>query len=227
MATSPLRSRRSPEEGTKSEVAASPLPSWGPTSGQNCFATPTFSRVPGSGDKIRSGYIAPALLGAHKLLCHRNVLGGPYTRGPNQKWLHRTCLLGCPQGRGIAMSNLRYRGPEKRGQNQKWMHRPCPVGSPEVAGIAVSPLRSRGSQEEGTQWELATLPLPSRGPTSGRAGGRAGSLGSTKGGTKSEATASPLPSQGPMSGHNCCVTLAFSGVPRRGQALIKHYPKAI
>ena len=42
-ATQPLRSRRTLEEGTKSELATSPLFSRGPTFGLNCFVTPAFS----------------------------------------------------------------------------------------------------------------------------------------------------------------------------------------
>ena len=40
--------------GTKSEVAASPLPSQGPKRGWSCYVTPAFSGVPKEGDKIRS-----------------------------------------------------------------------------------------------------------------------------------------------------------------------------
>ena len=53
-------------EGTKSEVAASPLPSRGPTSGRNCYITLAFSGVPKQRDKIKSGYLTPAFSGAHK-----------------------------------------------------------------------------------------------------------------------------------------------------------------
>ena len=42
------------QRGTKSELAASALPSWGPKRGQKCYFTPTFSGVPNKGDKIRS-----------------------------------------------------------------------------------------------------------------------------------------------------------------------------
>ena len=58
-ATSPLHSRGSPtpsagrkirsgpqQRGTKLEVAASLVPSWGPSRGRKCYITPAFSRVP-------------------------------------------------------------------------------------------------------------------------------------------------------------------------------------
>ena len=39
------------QRGTKSEVAASPLPSRGPKRGRKCFVTPTFSGVTEQGFK--------------------------------------------------------------------------------------------------------------------------------------------------------------------------------
>ena len=43
----PLHSWGSPNKGgTKSEVAASPLPSRGPKRGQKCYITPAFSGIP-------------------------------------------------------------------------------------------------------------------------------------------------------------------------------------
>ena len=51
-------------EGTKSELATSSLPSRGPTSGQKCYVTPTFSGVPKRGDKIRIGSLTLAFSGA-------------------------------------------------------------------------------------------------------------------------------------------------------------------
>ena len=47
-------------------MAASPLPSPGPTNGGNCYVTPAFSGVQKQGDQIRSGCLTPAFSGAHK-----------------------------------------------------------------------------------------------------------------------------------------------------------------
>ena len=54
--------------GTKSEVATSPLPSRGPTSGRKCCVTLAFSGVPNAkrGVKIRSGCLTPAFSGGPK-----------------------------------------------------------------------------------------------------------------------------------------------------------------
>ena len=62
-ASSPLHSRGSPtpSTGRKSELAASPLPSPGPTSGRNRYVTPAFSAVPKQGNEIRIGYLTPAM----------------------------------------------------------------------------------------------------------------------------------------------------------------------
>ena len=73
-----------PKKGTKSEVAAPPLPSWGPKRGHNCYVTLAFPGVPNKGDKIRGGYLTHALSGAHKraeLLCNPCVLRDPPKKG--------------------------------------------------------------------------------------------------------------------------------------------------
>ena len=78
----------------------------GPPSGRKCYVTPAFSRVAKQGNKVTSGYSNPAFLGAHKsaeVLHNPYILGGPQTRGPNQKWLLHPCLLWGPQVGGIAM----------------------------------------------------------------------------------------------------------------------------
>ena len=52
------------------------------------YIAPAFSGVPSKGDKIRSGNITPAFLGAHKwaeLLRNPCVLAGPKKSGQNQK----------------------------------------------------------------------------------------------------------------------------------------------
>ena len=79
----PLRSRRSPEAGTKSKLATSPLPSPGPTSGRNCYVTACVLGDPREGDEIKIGYITPAFSGAQKWaesLCNPCVPGGPPKR---------------------------------------------------------------------------------------------------------------------------------------------------
>ena len=78
--TSPLHSHGSPNKGTNSQLADSPLPSRGPTNGLNCYTTRALSGVPNKGDKIRNGYLTPAFSGAHKwaeLLRNPGVLGVP------------------------------------------------------------------------------------------------------------------------------------------------------
>ena len=89
-------------------MATSPLPSWGPKRGRHCSATPAFSGVPKikHGEKIRSGYLTPAILGAQKgagLRCNLCVLRGPQhqARGENQKWLPHPAFLGAQKGAGL------------------------------------------------------------------------------------------------------------------------------
>ena len=65
IAMQPLHSRRSPKKGIKSKVATSPLPSRGPTSGQNSYVTPAFSGVPNAkrGEQKENWPPHPCLLG--------------------------------------------------------------------------------------------------------------------------------------------------------------------
>ena len=49
-------------------MGASPLPSMGPTSGQNCYVTPRISGIPNGkrGETVKSGCLTPAFSTAHK-----------------------------------------------------------------------------------------------------------------------------------------------------------------
>ena len=101
-ATSPLHSRGSPNKGTKPEMAASPLLSWGPTKGWKCYVIPCILGGPQTRGQNQN---TPAFLGTHKrveVLHNPCILGGPQTRGQNQKWLPHPCLLGGPQKGGSA-----------------------------------------------------------------------------------------------------------------------------
>ena len=93
--------------------------------------------------------------------------------------LHHSCILGGPQrqARGAKSEVV----PNKEEQNLKWLPHPCLLGGPKEGGNATSPLHSRGSptpsaeskirsgpQQRGTKSEVATSPLPSRGPKRGQ-----------------------------------------------------------
>ena len=125
-----------PSAGTKSQVAASPLPSREPKRGWNCYATPVFSGIRNKGNEITRGYLTPAFSRAKKrveLLCNPCILRGSQrqARGQNQKWLPQPGLLGGPKEGGIAMHSVLYRGsPAQRGGTK--------------SGLATSPLPSRG-----------------------------------------------------------------------------------
>ena len=74
--------------GTKSEVAASPLPSWGPKRRRKCHVTPAFSGIPNA----KRG--------------QQNQKWSPIEAEQNQKWLPHPCLLGGPKDGGNATSPL-------------------------------------------------------------------------------------------------------------------------
>ena len=97
--TQPLHSEGSatPRAGRNSQLAASPLPSLGPKSGQNCYATPAFSGVRNA---------------KHRKKIRIGCLTLPFSRA--QKWaesLRNRCILGDPQR-------------QARVQKQNWLSHP-------------------------------------------------------------------------------------------------------
>ena len=130
------------QRGTKSEVAASTLPSRGPKRGQDCYVVLAFSGIPNA-----------------KRGQQKKLVVVPNKGEQNQKWLPHPCLLGGPKEGGNARSPLHSRGsptpsagskkqkrsPTKEKQNQKWLPQPCLLGGPKEGKIAPSPLHSRGS----------------------------------------------------------------------------------
>ena len=92
------------------------------------------------------------------MLCHPWILGDPQhlTRGAKAEMV-----------------------PNKREKTQKWQPHPCLLGGPKEGGNATSPVHSQGSPTKGnkirsgpqqreTEPQVATSPLPSRGPKRGR-----------------------------------------------------------
>ena len=127
-----IRSSRQ-QRGTKSEVAASPLPSQGPKRRRKCYATLAFSGIPNEGEQNQKWMPHPCLLGGPKE-------GGNYTPPLHSQFHHR-------QAWG-AKSEL---APNKEEQNQKWLPHPCLLGGPKEGRNATSPLHSRGSPTKGNK----------------------------------------------------------------------------
>ena len=102
------------QRGTKSEVAASNLPSQGPKWGRNGTA-PLRSRgspTKENKEKIMSGCLTLAFSGAQQgaeTLRHSCILGVPNKGEQNQKWMPHCCL---------------FKGPKE----WKMLHHPCIVG---------------------------------------------------------------------------------------------------
>ena len=108
---------RPQQRGTKSEVAASPLPSREPKRGRNCYITPAFSGVPNKGDKIKAGpkegeNATPPLHSRGSPTKGNKIRSGSLTpafSGAQKRadLLRNPCILGGPQR-------------QARGENQKW-----------------------------------------------------------------------------------------------------------
>ena len=192
-ATSHLHSRGSPtpsvgskirngpqQRGTKSEVAASPLPSRGPKREQKYHANPAFSGVPNAkrGDQNQKWLPHPCLLGpkrGRKCYVTPTFSGVPNVKHgeQNQKWspTKGNKIRSGPQQRGtkseVATSPLPSVG-SKRGR--KCYVTPTFSGVPNVKhgeqNQKWSPTKGNkirsGPQQRGTKSEVATSPLPSR-----------------------------------------------------------------
>ena len=210
-ATSPLHSRGSPKTwGTKSDLV-------GPTSGQKCYITPAFLRVPKDmGDKIRIG-------GAHRgfeMLHHHCILGDAQRHGEqNQNWWG-------PQVGGNATSPRHSRGSPKT-----WATKSELVGTTSGWKCYLTPAFSGIPKDMGLNSELP-------GPTIGRKcyitlafsgipkdmGDKIRIGGVQKwfemlhhpcilvGSPKTWGTKSELVE--PTSGRKCYITPAFSGIPK-------------
>ena len=170
-ATSPLRSRGSPNKGTNSKAAQrwaevlhhpcillgpqtrGQMQSW-PRDGRKCYITHVFSGVPKQGDKVKDGrYVGTS---AKSLLRSRGSPNKGTKAHVSHVWAevpHHPRVLG---------------GPQTRGQSQRWPRSRlnCNItpafsgvprqedkvkGGPYVGRSATRPLHSRGSPNKGTK----------------------------------------------------------------------------
>ena len=224
-ATSPLHSwgyptpsvgskiRSCPQQrGTKSEVAASRLPSRGPKRGRKCYVTPAFLGypTPSAGSKISCG---PQQRGTKFEVATSPLPSSGPKRG--RKCYVTLAFLGIPNA--------------KHGeQNQKWLPHPRILGGPKEDRIATSHLDSWGSPTKGNKIRSGCLT-----PAFSGAQKRAEMLrhpcilGGTQRqapGAKSEVAASTMLSRGPKRGRKCYVTPAFSGMPNKREQNQKWLP---
>ena len=183
--------------------ATSPLHSWG---------------SPTKGNKIRSGCLTCAFSGAQKgakMLRHPCILGVPNAkRGEqHQRW--------CPTKRNKIRSGCHIIPFSKAQKRLDGLHHPCILGDPQQRGKKTEvwlcdPCHLRGPKEG----ENATSPLHSWGPS---AGSKIRS-GAQKMGTKSEVASAPLSYEGPKRGWMGYITLAFLGIPNKGEQNQKWLP---
>ena len=105
-----------PKKRTESKMATSPLPSQGARKEAKLLRnTLCFSRVPGTANQIRSGYISPAFLGGGS---------GQYC------WL-TTVLSGAP-GKGVKIRSGYITGAFSGARNRAKLRRnPCVLGGPQ------------------------------------------------------------------------------------------------
>ena len=149
-------------------MAASPLPSRGPTRGRKCYQTLAFSGVPNKADIIGRGCLTPAFSGAKRraeVLPNPCVLGGPQHKGQNQKWLPHRFFSRAHKRAQVQRNPCLLGGPQQTGQNRKWLPHPCNPGGPSTAERLR--MCSWGSPNKRTKSEVVASPLPSHGPKRG------------------------------------------------------------
>ena len=111
--------------GTKSKVAASPLPSHVPKRGRKCYGLRVFSGIPKIGEQNHNCLPHPCLLAGPKE--GKNAMSPLHSQGSptprqgvksevvldigeqNQKWAPHPCLHGCPEEGGNATSSVHFR----------------------------------------------------------------------------------------------------------------------
>ena len=209
-------------------MANSPLPSHGPTIGQNCYVSSAFSTVTKQGDKFKSGYLKAAFSGAHKwaeLLHNPYVLTGPQTRGQIQKWLSHPCRLSGPQVGGIATQSLRARGSPDMRMKSEGATSILPSWWPTSGRIcyvthAFSEVLTQGN---GFQSGYLNPAFSGAHMWAQLLWNPCALKGYPKKGKNSKVPSSTLPSRGPTTGRNCYVTTEFSGVHKQGDKIKSGY----
>ena len=218
------------QRGTKSEVAASPLPFGGPKRGQKCDVTPAFSGVPNKGLQNRKWLPQPCLLRGPKE--RRNETSPLNSQGSPTKGnkIRRGCLtpafLGAQKRAEMRRHHCILQIPQKRGTKSKRAASPLPSSGAKSGHKCYITPHSGGSPTKGNTIRSGCLTRAFSGAQK-----RAEMLchpsslgGPQQRGTKSEVAASPLPSQGPKKGRKCYVTRAFSGVPEKEEQNQKGLP---
>ena len=154
-------SRGSPHKGTKSELAALPLPSRGPKRGRKCHVTHVFSGGPKQGDQIRIGCLTPTSQGPKG---GWNCYVTPaFSRVPKQG---DKIKIGCltpafsgAQKRAEVPRNpcvLGGGGGQTRRPNQNWLPHPDLSGAQRRAEMLRHPCVLGGSPKKGTKSEVKT-----------------------------------------------------------------------
>ena len=152
-ATSPLHSRGSPtpnaiskikgapqQRETKSEMAASPLPSREPKRGRKFYVTNALSGIPNAKCKKQNQKWSPTKENKIRSGCLTHAFSGAQKRA---EMVRDPCILGDPQ-RQMQKAKSEV-VPNKGEQNQKWLPHPCLLGCPIEGRNAMSPLHSRES----------------------------------------------------------------------------------
>ena len=220
------------QRGTKSQVAASTLPSRGPKRWRKCYVTPTFLGSRTKGEQNQKWLPHPCLLGGQKMaemLRHAYVLRDPQQRGTESQVAASPLPSPGPKGGRKCYVTLAFSGvPNKGEQNQKWLPHPCLLRGPKGGHRCYVTPAFSGSPTKGNKITRGCLT-----PAFSGAQKRAEMLrhpyilrDHQQRGTKSQVAASPLPSRGPKEGGNAMSPLHSRGSPTKGNKIRSGCPTA-
>ena len=223
-ATQPMHCRGSPNKGTKSKVAASPLPSWGPTSGRKWYVTPAFSGVPKQADKIKIGYLTLPSGGpkdGRKCYATPALASVPKQGGKLKSGSAHKCSSQAPTSGRKCYVTPAFPGVAKQGHKLKSAClTPAFLGAYKWAEKLRNIFAPRGPRTRGQNQKWLPHPLLLGGPQVDGSGTlRPHSRGLPNKGTNSKVLASLLPSCGPTSGRKSYVTSSFPEVPEQGDKI--------
>ena len=209
--------------GTKSEVAASPLPSWGPKRGRKCYATPAFSGVPNKGEQNHKGMCRPCLLGNPKeggnATLPLHCRGSQKKREQNQKWLPQPCLLGAQKRAKMPRHPCILGGPQRQARVAKSEVVPQTKGNKIRSGCLT--LAFSGAQKRA---EMLRHPCILGGPQRQARGASSEVVTQTEKKQFHKWLPHPCLLEGPKRGRKCCITLALSRIPNKGEQNQKWLP---
>ena len=151
-----------------------------------------LSRVPGSGDNTRNGYLTPAFLGPRRAQnCYLIPCYWGYQNQGTKSEQPTTPFSGARKSAGLLDNPYVLGGPQNRGQNQNKLRQPS-QGGPKRAGLLDNPCVPGGPRKRGQLQNWLPHPCLLGGHKRAELLHKPCVLGGPQEGTKSERATSPF-----------------------------------